>query len=88
MSSNRKVPNPIDKNDRPIRIDGRVAADVEGNARYVLALAKRGAKVIFPDVFAIFQGLECQLQQAEAELSQFEDGNIRSIDREDDGRSS
>lgn len=59
----------IDKNKQPIRIDGRVAADVEKNARNVLALAKRGSKVIFPDVFAIFQGLEQQLQQAEAEIS-------------------
>ena len=59
----------IDKNKQPIRIDGRVAADVEKNARSVLALAKRGAKVIFPDVFTIFQGLEQQLQQVEAELS-------------------
>lgn len=59
----------IDKNKQPIRIDGRVAADVEKNARSVLALAKRGAKVILPDVFTIFQGLEQQLQQEEAELS-------------------
>ena len=59
----------IDKNKQPIRIDGRVAADVEKNARSVLALAKRGAKVIFPDVFTIFQGLEQQLQQAKEELS-------------------
>ena len=57
----------IDKNNQPIRIDGRVAADVEKSARNVLALAKRGAKVIFPDVFTIFQGLEQQLQQAEAD---------------------
>ncbi|HIR13772.1 MAG TPA: hypothetical protein IAB31_07600 [Candidatus Choladousia intestinavium] len=47
---------------QPIRIDGRVAADVEKNARNVLALAKRGAKVIFPDVFKIFRDLEKQLQ--------------------------
>ena len=53
----------IDKNNQPIRIDGRVADDVERNARNVLAIAKRGAKVIFPDVFEIFQGLERQLQQ-------------------------
>ena len=59
----------MDKNKQPIRIDGRVAADVEKHARRVLALAKRGAKVIFPDVFTIFQGLEQQLQQAEAKLS-------------------
>lgn len=57
----------MDKNQQPIRIDGRVAADVEKNARNVLALAKRGANVIFPDVFAIFQVLEQQFQQAEAE---------------------
>lgn len=59
----------VDKNKQPIRIDGRVAADVEKNARQVLALAKRGAKVIFPDVYAIFQGLVQQIQQAEAEIS-------------------
>ena len=59
----------IDKNKQPIRIDGRVAADVEKNARSALALAKRGAKVIFPDVFAIFHGLEQQLQQVEEGLS-------------------
>ena len=53
----------IDKNKRPIRIDGRVAADVEKNARNVLAMAKRGAKVIFPDVFKIYKGLEQQLRQ-------------------------
>ena len=64
----------IDKNKQPIQVDGRVAADVEKNARSVLALAKRGAKVIFPDVFAIFQGLEQQLQQAEAEHSSLSAG--------------
>lgn len=51
----------IDKNNRPIRIDNRVAADVIKNARDVLAMAKRGAKVIFPDVFKIYHGLEQQL---------------------------
>lgn len=50
-----------DKNDQPIRIDGRVAADVTKNAREVLAMAKRGAKVIFPDVFRIYRELERQL---------------------------
>ena len=44
----------IDKNNHPIRIDNRVAADVEKNARNVLAMAKRGAKVIFSDVFSIY----------------------------------
>lgn len=47
----------IDKNNQPIRVDGRVAADVEKHAREVLALAKRGAKVIFPDVLSIYQTL-------------------------------
>ena len=64
----------IDKNKQPIQVDGRVAADVEKNARSVLALAKRGAKVIFPDVFTIFKGLEQQLQQAEAEHSSLSAG--------------
>lgn len=48
----------IDKNKCPIRIDDRVAADIEKNARHVLAMAKRGAKVIFPDVFKIYRQLE------------------------------
>lgn len=58
----------IDKNNRPIRIDDRVAADVEKNARNVLAMAKRGAKVIFPDVFSIYRGLEQQLQMMQKDL--------------------
>ena len=57
----------IDKNGQPIQTDGRVSADIEKNARNVLALAKRGAKVIFPDVFSIFQSLEQQFHQAEDE---------------------
>src|SRR5699024_573943 len=64
----------IDKNKQPIQIDGRVAADIEKNARSGLALAKRGAKVIFQDVFTIFKGLEQQLQQAEAEHSSLSAG--------------
>lgn len=48
----------IDKNNCPIRIDDRIAADVEKNARHVLAMAKRGAKVIFPDIFKIYHELE------------------------------
>lgn len=51
----------IDKNNQPIRIDGRVAADVVQNAREVLGMAKRGARVIFPDVLKIYRGLERQL---------------------------
>ncbi|MDO4261505.1 MAG: hypothetical protein Q4C82_05460 [Eubacteriales bacterium] len=53
----------IDRNRRPVRIDGRVAADVEKHAREVLALAKRGSKVIFPDVFKIYDVLERHLKQ-------------------------
>lgn len=48
----------IDKNNQPIRIDERIAADVIKNAREVLSMAKRGAKVIFPDVFKIYRVLE------------------------------
>ena len=51
----------IDKNKDPIRIDDRLAADIVKNARAVLGMAKRGAKVIFPDVFKIYHGLEDQL---------------------------
>lgn len=52
----------IDKKECPVRIDDRLAADVERHARSALAMAKRGAKVIFPDVFQIYQGLERQLR--------------------------
>lgn len=51
----------IDKNKQPIRIDDRVATDIEKNARAVLGMAKRGAKVIFPDIFKIYHDLEEQL---------------------------
>lgn len=47
----------LDKNNHPIRIDDRIVADVVKNAKDVLALAKRGAKVIFPDVFKIYNNL-------------------------------
>lgn len=53
----------IDKNNQPIRIDDRVAADVIKNAKDVLAMAKRGIKVIFPDVFSIYHSLEQQLSR-------------------------
>ncbi len=52
----------IDKNNTPIRIDDRIAEDVSKNARLVLAKAKRGAKVVFPDIFKIYQALEQQMQ--------------------------
>lgn len=51
----------IDKNHCPIRIDNRIAADVTKNAREVLAMAKHGTKIIFPDVFKIYDCLEQQL---------------------------
>lgn len=53
----------IDKNHIPIRIDNRIAADVVRNAGDVLAMAKRGAKVVFPDIFKIYSELELQLQK-------------------------
>ena len=53
----------IDKNNTPIRIDDRIAADIIKNARDVLAIAKRGAKVIFPDIFKIYHELDRQIQQ-------------------------
>ena len=52
----------IDKNNMPIQIDNRIVADVVKNAKDVLAIAKRGAKVVFPDIFAIYSSLEQQLQ--------------------------
>ena len=55
----------IDKNRQPIRIDDRIAADIKKNAREVLAIARRGSKVIFPGVFQIYRGLEEQLRQAQ-----------------------
>ena len=51
----------INKNAEPIRLDDRIVADVTKNAREVLAIARRGAKVIFPDVFKIYQALESSL---------------------------
>lgn len=63
----------IDKNKCPIRIDNRIAADVERNSRNVLAIAKRGAKVVFPDIFKIYRELEQQLLQMPGEQT----GNMR-----------
>ena len=51
----------IDKNDKPIRIDNRTASDVIRNAKEVLGIAKRGAKVVFPDIFKIYRILEAEL---------------------------
>lgn len=65
----------IDKNNVPIQIDHRIAEDVTKNARDVLAMAKRGAKVVFPDIFTIYHALKQQL------LS--ENQNSDSKDKED-----
>lgn len=54
----------IDKNNCPIRIDDRIATDVTKNARHVLALARRGARVIFPDIFKIYDQLEQQISES------------------------
>ena len=51
----------INKKAEPVRLDDRVVADITKNAREVLAIARRGAKVIFPDVFKIYQALEASL---------------------------
>ena len=50
-----------DKNNTPIHIDNRVVQDVVNNAKSVLAKAKRGAKLIFPDVLSIEKSLLAQL---------------------------
>ena len=55
----------VDKNGIEIQIDGRIAHDVIANAREVLAITKRGAKIIFPDVNAIHKVLLEQLAEQE-----------------------
>ena len=57
----------LDKNNSPIRIDNRVAADVITHAREVLGMARRGAKVIFPDVFHIYHSLEGKIEAETAD---------------------
>lgn len=51
----------INKNNEPIRLDNRVVQDVVKHSHEVLSIARRGAKVIFPDVFKIYASLEEQL---------------------------
>ena len=51
----------VDKFNMPIRIDNRVSEEVIKNSRFVLALAKRGKKVIFPDIKTIYSQLEKEL---------------------------
>ena len=47
----------VDKNVVPLQIDGRTVDDVISNAREVLAISKRGAKIIFTDVDTIYKTL-------------------------------
>ena len=51
----------VDKNGVPVQIDGRTVDDVISNAREVLAINKRGVKIIFPDVNRIHKILCEQL---------------------------
>ena len=67
----------IDKNNTPIQIDNRIANDVAKNAREVLGMAKRGAKVVFPDIFKIYAGLEAQLQETVPKAEKEKDGGER-----------
>jgi len=53
----------VDKNGVEIQVDGRIAQDVIANAREVLAITKRGAKIVFPDVNAIHKALREQIAQ-------------------------
>ena len=53
----------VDKNGVPIQIDNRIVADVTTNAREVLAITKRGAKIIFPNVKGILDILQKQLRK-------------------------
>ena len=57
----------IDKNDVTVRIDSRIAQDVITNAREVLAITKRGARIIFPDVNAIHKTLCEQISHQKAQ---------------------
>ena len=59
----------VDKNGVAIQIDGRIAQDVITNAREVLAITKRGAKVIFPDVNAIHKTLCKQILEQKARIN-------------------
>ena len=54
----------VDKNGIPIQIDGRIVDDVIKNAREVLAITKRGAQIVFPDISAIHTALCEQLAKS------------------------
>lgn len=47
-----------DRERKPVEVSDRVAAEVEKNARDALALAKEGRKIVFPDIFKIYQAIE------------------------------
>jgi len=53
----------VDKNGTAIKIDDRIVNDVIVNAREVLAITKRGIRIIFPDVNAIYKKLCEQIIQ-------------------------
>ena len=53
----------VDKNGVAIQIDGRTVHDVITHARQVLAITRRGARIIFPDVNAIHNALHERLEQ-------------------------
>lgn len=59
----------IDKNKQPIKIDDRTKDDVVKNAHEVLGIANRGAKIIFPDIKAIYSALVQQLEQSKNEIT-------------------
>ncbi len=56
-----------DKNDRPIRINDNTAGDVQKHAHAVLEKVSCGVKLIFPDVFKIYNELLQEIQQGETE---------------------
>ena len=53
----------LDKYQNPIRIEEKTAEDVIRNAKEVLGIARRGARVIFPDVFTILRILEARMTE-------------------------
>jgi len=59
----------VDKYGTAIQVDGRITQDVIANAREVLAISKRGVKIIFPDVNAIHKALRKQIAQQKAQTA-------------------
>lgn len=54
----------IDRHNKPIEVESRFAAEVERKARGALGLAKEGKRLIFPDIFNIYNTLERRLREA------------------------